>query len=183
MYLLPSIRFFGFAITFLATLLCFPLSTCPHSYLCVIIIVLLIFCSWIRLSCLLFTALGKDYVRMALMCWSELVFLVYWLSYFPLFPPLRPVICNALPFFDFSGGIFGELFIIKQMVPLLKNVVRSFIDVSCMNKADPVQSWSALALIDCMMTLDGLVYFLTEEVIVKELLEVRFLFSFGFKML
>lgn len=152
------------------------LLMCNHYFL-------LSLCSWIRLSCLLFTALGRDYVRMALMCWSELVFLVYWLSYFPLFPPLRPVICNALPFFDFSGGIFGELFIIKQMVPLLKNVVRSFIDVSCMNKADPVQSWSALALIDCMMTLDGLVYFLTEEVIVKELLEVRFLFSFGFKML
>uniref|UniRef100_K7LL71 BEACH domain-containing protein n=1 Tax=Glycine max TaxID=3847 RepID=K7LL71_SOYBN len=69
------------------------------------------------------------------------------------------------------GGIFGELFIVKQMVPLLKNVVRSFIDVSCMNKPDPVQSWSALALIDCMLTLDGLVAFLTEEVIVKELLE------------
>nr|KYP74978.1 putative inactive serine/threonine-protein kinase lvsG [Cajanus cajan] len=69
------------------------------------------------------------------------------------------------------GGIFGESFIIKQMVPLLKNVVRSFIDVSCMNKPDPVQSWSALALIDCMMTLDGLIAFLTEDVIVKELLE------------
>ncbi|CAL5209622.1 unnamed protein product [Lathyrus oleraceus] len=69
------------------------------------------------------------------------------------------------------GGIFGETFIIKQMLPLLKNVVRSFIDVSCMNKPDPVQSWSALALIDCMMTIDGLVAFLSEEVIVKELLE------------
>lgn len=72
------------------------------------------------------------------------------------------------------------MFIVKQMVPLLKNVVRSFIDVSSMNKPDPVQSWSALALIDCMMTLDGLVAFLSEEVIVKELLEVWFLFSFGF---
>lgn len=69
------------------------------------------------------------------------------------------------------GGIFGESFIVKQMLPLLKNVVRSFIDVSFVNKPDPVQSWSSLALIDCMMTLDGLVAFLTEEVIVKELLE------------
>ncbi|KAJ1423857.1 WD40/YVTN repeat-like-containing domain superfamily [Sesbania bispinosa] len=69
------------------------------------------------------------------------------------------------------GGVFGESFIVKQMLPLLKNVVRSFIDMSCMNKPDPVQSWSALALIDCMMTLDGLIAFLTEEVIVKELLE------------
>lgn len=103
--------------------------------------------------------------------------------YFSIFPSLRPSIYNTLPFFDISGGIFGELFIVKQMVPLLKNVVRSFIDVSCMNKPDPVQSWTALALIDCMMTLDGLVAFLTEEVIIKELLEVWFLFFFGFKML
>ncbi|KAL1296338.1 hypothetical protein HN51_057034 [Arachis hypogaea] len=69
------------------------------------------------------------------------------------------------------GGLFGESFIVKQMLPLLKNVVRSFIDMSSMNKPDPVQSWSALALIDCMMTLDGLLPFLTEEIIVKELLE------------
>lgn len=52
-----------------------------------------------------------------------------------------------------------------------------------MNKPDPVQSWSALALIDCMMTLNGLVAFLTEEAIVKELLEVRFLFYLACKML
>lgn len=84
---------------------------------------------------------------------------------------------NPLSFFDFPGGIFGETFIIKQMLPLLKNVFRSFIDVSSMNKPDPVQSWSALALIDCMMTIDGLVAFLSEEIIVKELLEVCF-FSF-----
>ncbi|KAF7806911.1 protein GFS12 [Senna tora] len=69
------------------------------------------------------------------------------------------------------GGVFGESFIVKQMLPILKNVVRYFIDVSHMNKPDPVQSWSALALIDCMMTLDGLLSFLTEEAIVKELLE------------
>ncbi|KAK7343619.1 hypothetical protein VNO77_12511 [Canavalia gladiata] len=69
------------------------------------------------------------------------------------------------------GGIFGESFIVKQMIPLLKNVARSFIDVSCMNKPDPVQSWGTLALIDCMVTIDGLVAFLTEEIIVKELLE------------
>lgn len=90
---------------------------------------------------------------------------------------------NSFSFFDFPGGIIEESFIVKQMLPLLKNVIRSFIDVSCMNKPDPVQSWSALALIDCMMTLDGLVAFLTEEIIVKELLEVSFIFLFGFKML
>jgi len=81
-------------------------------------------------------------------------------------------------FFDFPGGIFGESFIVKQMLPLLKNVVRSFTDVSFVNKPDPVQSWSSLALVDCMMTLDGLVAFLTEEVIVKELLEVCFVVLF-----
>lgn len=85
--------------------------------------------------------------------------------------------------FDFSGGVFGESFIIKQMLPILKNVVRYFIDVSYMNKPDPVQSWSALALIDCMMTMDGLVAFLTEEAIVKELLEVWFLLYLAFELL
>ncbi|XP_054822309.1 protein GFS12 isoform X2 [Prosopis cineraria] len=69
------------------------------------------------------------------------------------------------------GGVFGESFIVKQLLPILKHMVYYFIDVSCMNKPDPVQSWSALALIDCMMTLDGLVVFLTREAIVKELLE------------
>ncbi|KAE9611270.1 putative protein kinase CMGC-CDKL-Cr family transcription factor WD40-like family [Lupinus albus] len=81
------------------------------------------------------------------------------------------------------GGIFGESFIVKQMLPLLKNVARSFIDVSCMNKPDPVQSWSALALIDCLMTLDGLVAFLTVEVIVKELLEDQVCIHVGVLML
>ncbi|KAI4335056.1 hypothetical protein L6164_013738 [Bauhinia variegata] len=69
------------------------------------------------------------------------------------------------------GGVYGESFIVKQMLPLLKNVVGSFIDLSCMNKPDPVQSWSALALIDCLMTLDGLGAFLPEDVLIKELVE------------
>ncbi|KAJ7955312.1 protein GFS12 isoform X1 [Quillaja saponaria] len=70
------------------------------------------------------------------------------------------------------GGLFGESFIIKQMLPLLKHVVRSFIDVSWMNKPEPVQCWSSLALFNCLVTVDGLVTFLPEEVIVKELLGV-----------
>lgn len=66
----------------------------------------------------------------------------------------------------------GESFIVRQMLPLLKHVVRSCIDISRMNKPEPVQSWSAFALIDCLMTIDGLVAFLPREVVVKELIEV-----------
>ncbi|GAV71633.1 WD40 domain-containing protein/Beach domain-containing protein [Cephalotus follicularis] len=71
------------------------------------------------------------------------------------------------------GGLLGEIFVITQMLPLLKNVVRSCIDVSCIKKPEPAQNWSALALIDCLMTLEGLVALLPREVVVKELLEDR----------
>ena len=41
-----------------------------------------------------------------------------------------------------------------------------------MNKPEPMQSWSALALIDCLMALEGLVAVLPKEGVVKELTEV-----------
>eukprot|EP00257_Ricinus_communis_P016496 XP_015574682.1 protein GFS12 [Ricinus communis] len=71
------------------------------------------------------------------------------------------------------GGLLGESFIIRQVLPLLKQVVRSCVSISFMNKPEPVQSWSALALIDCLSTLDGLVAFLPSEVVAKELIEDR----------
>lgn len=66
----------------------------------------------------------------------------------------------------------GETFVIKQMLPLLRRVAHSCINVSSMNKPEPVQSWSALALIDCLLTLDGLVAYLPRAAIVTELIEV-----------
>ncbi|OMO53411.1 hypothetical protein CCACVL1_28649 [Corchorus capsularis] len=69
------------------------------------------------------------------------------------------------------GGLLGETFIVRQMLPLLNYVARSCIDVSCMNKPEPVHSWSGLALIDSLITLDGLVAFLPREVVVKHLIE------------
>lgn len=69
------------------------------------------------------------------------------------------------------GGLLGGNFIVTQILPLLKNVVRSCIDVSLLNKPEPVQSWSVLALIDCLVTLDGLITFLPREAVVKELIE------------
>ncbi|XVE82350.1 hypothetical protein DITRI_Ditri15bG0141500 [Diplodiscus trichospermus] len=69
------------------------------------------------------------------------------------------------------GGLLGESFIVRQMLPLLKHVARSCIDVSSINKPEPVHSWSSLALIDCLMTLDSLVAFLPREVVVKNLIE------------
>ena len=66
----------------------------------------------------------------------------------------------------------GDNFILTQILPLLKNVVRFCIDVSSMNKPEPMQSWNSLALADCLVALDGLIAFLQQEVLVKELLEV-----------
>lgn len=79
--------------------------------------------------------------------------------------------------FDVSGGLFGETFIIRQLLPLLKQVARSCVNVSNTTKPEPVQSWSALALVDCLTTLDGLAALLPGEVVVKELVEVWMSFA------
>ncbi|KAE9455044.1 hypothetical protein C3L33_13054, partial [Rhododendron williamsianum] len=54
------------------------------------------------------------------------------------------------------GGLLGENFVVRQILPLLTNVVRSCIDASYMTKPEPMQNWSYLALIDCLMSLDGM---------------------------
>ncbi|XP_038721856.1 protein GFS12 isoform X2 [Tripterygium wilfordii] len=69
------------------------------------------------------------------------------------------------------GGLLGESFIVRHMLPLLKQVVRSCVNVSHMGKPEPMQTWNAVALIDCLVTLDGLVAFLPRDVVVKELIE------------
>ncbi|KAK9287648.1 hypothetical protein L1049_016085 [Liquidambar formosana] len=71
------------------------------------------------------------------------------------------------------GGLLGENFIVRHILPLLKNVVRSCSDISYVSRPEPVQSWSSLALIDGLMTLDGLIAFLPREVVIKELIEDR----------
>ena len=60
----------------------------------------------------------------------------------------------------------------SDILPLLRNVVHSCIDASYMTKPEPMQSWSYLALIDCLMTLDGLLVVLPTDVVIKELIEV-----------
>ncbi|XP_022999796.1 protein GFS12 isoform X1 [Cucurbita maxima] len=69
------------------------------------------------------------------------------------------------------GGLFGDIFVVKQMLPLLKNVVRCCIKFFSLSKPEPMQSWSSLALIDCFTTLDGIVAYLPGEVVLKELIE------------
>ncbi|CAH9108524.1 unnamed protein product, partial [Cuscuta europaea] len=69
------------------------------------------------------------------------------------------------------GCLSGENFIVKQILPLLRNVIHCCIDNSHVNKPEPIQSWSALALMDCLTTLDGLIPFLGKDTIVKELIE------------
>ena len=80
--------------------------------------------------------------------------------------------CELLLCFVITGGLLGETFIVRQMIPLLKHVVHSCIGVSKMKKPEPVQSWSALAIIDSLMTISGLVALLPKEVVLKELVEV-----------
>ncbi|KAL3505559.1 hypothetical protein ACH5RR_030941 [Cinchona calisaya] len=69
------------------------------------------------------------------------------------------------------GCLFGENFIIKQILPLIRNLVHSCINYSSVNKPELIQSWSTTALINCLMILDGLVANMSREMIVKELIE------------
>ncbi|XP_039146679.1 protein GFS12 isoform X4 [Dioscorea cayenensis subsp. rotundata] len=69
------------------------------------------------------------------------------------------------------GGLLGGNFIIKHLLPLLRNVVLSCMDISHVSKPEPVQSWNSLALIGCLSTLDGLLSFLPSQVVVKELIQ------------
>ncbi|CAO2838377.1 unnamed protein product [Amaranthus hypochondriacus] len=69
------------------------------------------------------------------------------------------------------GAVLGENFVVSQIVPLLKTVVRSCIDTSSTNNPEPVQSWNSLALVDCLFVFNGLITMLQKEVVVKELLE------------
>lgn len=74
--------------------------------------------------------------------------------------------------FCVAGAVLGQAFIVSQIVPLLKNVIRSCIDTSSISKPEPVQNWNSLALVDCLFVLGGLIALLQKEVVVKELLEV-----------
>lgn len=136
---------------------------------------ILVFEYWLRQSCLCFTVLGKDSVLMELMCWLELVFSVHCVVSVIPFLEISSSSFKLLFHFYFSGGLLGENFIVRHILPLLKNVVRSCSDISYMSKPEPVQSWSSLALIDGLMTLDGLIAFLPREVVIKELIEVLYL--------
>lgn len=71
------------------------------------------------------------------------------------------------------GGLFGGSFVGKHILPLLQTFVHSCIYSSNPSKFEPMQSWSSLALTVCLTTIDGLVPFLTNDQIVKELIDVR----------
>lgn len=90
--------------------------------------------------------------------------------------------CKLLICFDITGSLLGETFIVRQMIPLLKHVIHSCIGVSNTKKPEPVQSWSALALIDSLVTISGLVALLPKEVILRELIQVWISVSFCFTL-
>jgi len=71
------------------------------------------------------------------------------------------------------GRLLGVNFIVKQMLPLLEHVVCFCIDLSSMKKPEPVHSWCSLALSDCLITLDGLVALISDELLIHELTKGR----------
>lgn len=70
------------------------------------------------------------------------------------------------------GGTFGENFIAKHLLPLLKGAIVYCTDPSQINKPEPQQSWNSLALIDCLSTLDGLILVLSVKSVLKEFIQV-----------
>ncbi|KAL1197808.1 Protein GFS12 [Cardamine amara subsp. amara] len=71
------------------------------------------------------------------------------------------------------GRLLGVNFIVKQMLPLVGHVVCFCIDLSSMKKPEPVHSWCSLAVTDCLITLDGLVSLISDELLIHELTKGR----------
>ncbi|ERN01930.1 protein GFS12 isoform X1 [Amborella trichopoda] len=69
------------------------------------------------------------------------------------------------------GGLLGEKFVVRQLLPILRSIASSCIALAYMDKPEPVQSWSSLALIDCLATLDGLIAILTRDAVISELFQ------------
>ncbi|CAL9209100.1 unnamed protein product [Musa hybrid cultivar] len=69
------------------------------------------------------------------------------------------------------GSLLGEAFISGQLLPLLRNIILSCINVSQINKPEPMRSWNVLTLIDSFSTLDGLITVMPKEAILKELIQ------------
>ena len=72
----------------------------------------------------------------------------------------------------FIGGLLGESFIVKQILPLLRNVILLCIDSSKVIKPEPQHIWNSFALIDGLSALEGLVSVLPVKAVLRELLQV-----------
>ncbi|VAI88898.1 unnamed protein product [Triticum turgidum subsp. durum] len=70
------------------------------------------------------------------------------------------------------GGLLGESLFVKQILPLLRNVILFCIDSSKVTKPEPQQSWNSFALIDGLSALEGLVSVLPVKAVLRELLQV-----------
>ncbi|VAI88899.1 unnamed protein product [Triticum turgidum subsp. durum] len=69
------------------------------------------------------------------------------------------------------GGLLGESLFVKQILPLLRNVILFCIDSSKVTKPEPQQSWNSFALIDGLSALEGLVSVLPVKAVLRELLQ------------
>ncbi|XP_020588652.1 protein GFS12 isoform X2 [Phalaenopsis equestris] len=69
------------------------------------------------------------------------------------------------------GGLLGKNFIVRQLLPLIRNLILTCVDASYASKPEPMRSWIGLALIDSFSFLDGLVSLLPSEIILRELVQ------------
>ncbi|KAG0487736.1 hypothetical protein HPP92_009831 [Vanilla planifolia] len=69
------------------------------------------------------------------------------------------------------GELLGENFIVRQLIPLARNIVIACTDASFMTKPEPIRSWVGLAIIDSFHFLDGLGSLLPPEVFLRELIQ------------
>jgi WD repeat-containing protein 81 len=87
---------------------------------------------------------------------------------------LKLLLCNHLLTLCILGGLLGESFTVKHILPLLRNVIFSCIDSSKKSKPEPQNSWNSSALIDSLSALEGLVSVLPVKAILKEFLQVLY---------
>ncbi|KAJ3692978.1 hypothetical protein LUZ60_012073 [Juncus effusus] len=73
------------------------------------------------------------------------------------------------------GVLFGENFILKHLVPVLKAIIMYCTSPSQINRPEPVQIWNSLTLINCFSTLDGLTSVLSVKALLKELFQDQIL--------
>lgn len=77
----------------------------------------------------------------------------------------------------FVGERLGERVVVKHIVPAVRSIILSGLEVSCQGMVGPAQSWRLLAIVDALAVLDRLILFLPPSTVLSELLQVCSLFT------